>query len=104
MLLQEMWKGRERKNYFNQVSWKNNNSKAAHHGSEYTMSEETLAKIQPEITWISCGTDNSYGHPHQGFLERINKLNSKMYVTMNDGAITVETDGIHMIIYEKCKQ
>jgi competence protein ComEC len=78
--------------------------KAAHHGSEYTMSEETLAKIQPEITWISCGTDNSYGHPHQGFLERINKLNSKMYVTMNDGAITVETDGIHMIIYEKCKQ
>lgn len=78
--------------------------KAAHHGSEYTMGEEMLSLIQPEVTWISCGADNSYGHPHQGFLERINKLNSKMYVTMNDGAITVETDGTHMIIYEKCKQ
>lgn len=78
--------------------------KAAHHGSEYTMGEEILAVIQPEVTWISCGVDNSYGHPHKRFLERIKKLNSEIYVTMNQGAITVETDGAHMIIYEKCKQ
>lgn len=78
--------------------------KAAHHGSEYTMCEELLAQIQPMFTWISCGKNNSYGHPHQALLERIGQLNSKIYVTMNQGAITVETDGAHMIIYEKCKQ
>lgn len=78
--------------------------KAAHHGSEHSMGEETLSLLMPEITWISCGENNSYGHPHQKFLERIKKLNSDIYVTMNDGAITVETDGVHMIIYEKCKQ
>lgn len=78
--------------------------KAAHHGSEYTMCEEVLAQIQPAFTWISCGKDNSYGHPHQALLDRIGQLNSKIYVTMNQGAITVETDGEHMIIYEKCKQ
>lgn len=77
--------------------------KAAHHGSEYTMCQETLNQITPEVTLISCGKDNSYGHPHKAFLERINNLNSKIYVTMNDGAITVETDGLHMLIYEKCK-
>lgn len=78
--------------------------KTAHHGSEYTMGEETLSCIQPEVTLISCGADNSYGHPHKGFLDRVNKFNSKVYVTMNQGAITVETDGAHMIIYEKCEQ
>ena len=68
------------------------------------MGEETLSCIQPEVTLISCGADNSYGHPHKGFLDRVNKFNSKVYVTMNQGAITVETDGAHMIIYEKCEQ
>lgn len=77
--------------------------KAAHHGSEYTMCQETLNQITPEVTLISCGKDNSYGHPHKALLERINNLNSQIYVTMNDGAITVETDGLHMVIYEKCK-
>lgn len=78
--------------------------KAAHHGSEYTMCEEVLTQIQPMFTWISCGKNNSYGHPHQALLDRMEQLNSKIYVTMNQGAITVETDGTHMIIYEKCRQ
>ena len=78
--------------------------KAAHHGSEYTMCEEVVEKIQPAFTWISCGKDNSYGHPHQALLDRMRQFNSQIYVTMNQGAITVETDGEHMIIYEKCRQ
>ncbi len=78
--------------------------KAAHHGSEYTMCEEVLAQIQPVFTWISCGKNNSYGHPHKALLDRIEQLNSEIYVTMDQGAITVETDGEHMIIYEKCRQ
>ena len=74
--------------------------KAAHHGSEYTMCEETLKQIMPEVTLISCGKNNSYGHPHSRLLKRINNLNSRICVTMNQGAITVETDGLHMLIYE----
>lgn len=78
--------------------------KTAHHGSEYTMCEEVLSQIQPKFTWISCGKGNSYGHPHQALLDRISKMQSEIYITMNQGAITVETDGEHMIIYDKCKQ
>lgn len=78
--------------------------KTAHHGSEYTMCEEVLAQIQPKFTWVSCGKENSYGHPHKAFLDRISKIHSEIYVTMNQGAITVETDGEHMVIYDKCKQ
>ena len=37
--------------------------KAAHHGSRYSNSADFLRALSPEITTISCGENNRYGHP-----------------------------------------
>ena len=67
--------------------------KVAHHGSEYTTDEEFLNMVRPKIAVISCGKDNSYGHPHRALLERLNSLGAGIYRTDESGAIRIETNG-----------
>lgn len=64
--------------------------KVAHHGSGYSTSEEFLKKIQPEIAVISCGEENTYGHPHEETLERLEAVGSAVMVTKECGAVMVE--------------
>lgn len=65
---------------------------AGHHGSRTSSSQDFLNLIQPEFTVVSCGKDNSYGHPHEEFLNRINSLthsvNDYLLRTDNLGDIT----------------
>ncbi|BCN31748.1 DNA internalization-related competence protein ComEC/Rec2 [Anaeromicropila herbilytica] len=72
--------------------------KVAHHGSKYTTSQEILDIIKPEYSIISCGKRNRYGHPHEELLERLEKMRSNIYITMDQGAITIWTDGKNMNI------
>ena len=44
--------------------------KAGHHGSSTSSTADFLAIINPTYTVVSCGLDNSYGHPSKAFLER----------------------------------
>lgn len=62
----------------------------AHHGSEYTTSEEFLQKVKPEVSLISCGKNNRYGHPHPKLLERLDNIDSKTFVTMECGAVNIK--------------
>ena len=64
--------------------------KVAHHGSEYTTSEEMLERLQPKISLISCGEGNRYGHPHENLIHRLEKVNSNQYITTRHGAISLE--------------
>lgn len=64
--------------------------KAGHHGSRYSSSEAFLEWLQPNVTVISCGENNSYGHPHAEMLERLEKVGSEVLVTKECGAIIVE--------------
>ncbi len=66
--------------------------KVAHHGSMYTTDEEFLSLTKPRIALISCGRDNSYGHPHRELLERLENIGAKVYRTDESGAITVHID------------
>lgn len=67
--------------------------KAGHHGSQFSTTEAWLEKASPKLTLISCGQDNSYGHPHAEALERLKKAGSGILITAEQGAITVRSDG-----------
>ncbi len=64
--------------------------KVAHHGSKYSTQEEVLEVLRPKLAVISCGRRNSYGHPHQETLERLEAVGSRIVGTPEYGAITVE--------------
>lgn len=67
--------------------------KVAHHGSKYSTKEKFLELVQPKISIISCGKDNSYGHPHVELLDRLKDSGSNYYVTNREGAIMLWTNG-----------
>lgn len=67
--------------------------KVAHHGSKYSTSQEFLSQIKPEISLISCGENNSYGHPNMELLERVRSAGCKTMITYEKGAILLKTDG-----------
>ena len=70
--------------------------KVAHHGSRNGTNEEIAHELMPEISIVSCGLDNSYGHPAQNVLDALNGVNSKILRTDLQGSITCEftLDGI----------
>ncbi len=61
--------------------------KAAHHGSGNGTNSGVLINVRPATVVISCGRDNSYGHPHPRVLMLINKLGAKLLRTDEQGAI-----------------
>lgn len=63
--------------------------KAAHHGSKYSSCTEFLDEVSPSACVISCGVDNSYGHPHVEALDRIDAADAVTYRTDESGAVFV---------------
>lgn len=74
--------------------------KVAHHGSKYSTSIELLDIIKPELSLISCGKNNRYGHPHEELLERLEDIGSSVIITYESGAIKINTDGRRMLVEE----
>jgi len=64
--------------------------KVGHHGSKTSSGEEFIDFIQPDISVISCGYQNSYGHPHVSVVERLENVESQVFRTDLQGAIMVE--------------
>jgi competence protein ComEC len=48
--------------------------KISHHGSNSANSEEFLQAVNPQLTVISVGADNRFGHPAPAVLERLQKM------------------------------
>lgn len=63
--------------------------KAAHHGSKESNSGEILEKLKPKIATISCGINNSYGHPGAEAVENMEESGAKIYETTECGQITI---------------
>ncbi len=66
--------------------------KAAHHGSRYSNTLEFLNYITPDYTVISCGRNNSYGHPNGEVLENLREVDSEVYRTDINGDVTFYVD------------
>lgn len=61
--------------------------KLGHHGSSTSSCQELLNRATPTYVIVSCGLDNSYGHPHQEILERTEGMT--MYRTDTQGSIVL---------------
>lgn len=83
---QELWESRR------QGGFKVDILKVAHHGSGYSTSSEFLAAAGPAAAIISCGRNNSYGHPHAATLQRLEDAKVPWYLTTDYGALTVTVD------------
>ncbi len=70
--------------------------KAGHHGSATSSGESFLEKLFPEITVLSYGRKNRYGHPAKEVKERLEKFGSEILETGISGAVMIETDGKRM--------
>lgn len=66
---------------------------AAHHGSSTSLHEEFLARINARNAVISCGIDNSYGHPHIEVEKYLQGNNIRTFRTDEDGTVTFISDG-----------
>lgn len=67
--------------------------KAAHHGADTANTEEFLTAVNPRYCVISCGQDNSYGHPRAGFLNQLRAMGVKVFRTDEQGTIVAVSDG-----------
>ncbi|MGH4052419.1 MAG: ComEC/Rec2 family competence protein [Clostridium sp.] len=70
--------------------------KVGHHGSKTSTSQEFLDKVSPQISIISCGFYNTYGHPNKGTLQKLKKINSIIYRTDLNKDIILISDGTNI--------
>ena len=67
--------------------------KVGHHGSFTSSSEAFIEATSPAYAVISCGRDNSYGHPHEETLAMLAKYQVNVMRTDLAGTICLMTDG-----------
>lgn len=68
--------------------------KVGHHGSRTSSSQEFLTAVNPGWAVISCGYNNSFGHPHKEILNRLTSCTkAEILRTDQQGAIVFRTDG-----------
>lgn len=66
--------------------------KVSHHGADSANSKNFIQTVSPEISIISCGTPNKYGHPHVQTLDILTEQNTEIYRTDELGTIIITTD------------
>lgn len=67
--------------------------KVGHHGSRYSTSKEFLNKVNPQYAIISVGINNTYKHPHDETLKKLNDRKIIIYRTDQEGTIVAESNG-----------
>ncbi|NQT29314.1 MAG: DNA internalization-related competence protein ComEC/Rec2 [Candidatus Saganbacteria bacterium] len=65
--------------------------KVGHHGSNSSTTALFLSAVNPEVSVISCGKNNQFGHPHPETLQKLKGV--KVYRTDQDGTIVIKSDG-----------
>ncbi len=72
--------------------------KVAHHGSDYSSTDEFLDLVDPKYAVISVGKNNIYKHPAESTLLKLNDRNIKIYRTDTSGTIIMNSDGNNITI------
>ena len=66
--------------------------KVAHHGSRSSTCDDFLSATTPELSVISVGAGNSYGHPTPETLARLEESGSRIYRTDLCGEVIMKLD------------
>ena len=69
---------------------------ASHHGSASSSTYDFLQAVQPEVVVVSCGYDNSYGHPAKATMNRLQKTGADLYRTDLQGSLIAVCDGTNI--------
>ncbi len=77
--------------------------KVGHHGSSGATSKVFLEASAPEWAFISCGENNSYGHPHDETLERLRMAGCEYLTTAGHGALMIQFSltSYHILVWGK---
>lgn len=67
--------------------------KVGHHGSKSSTHPIFLGVLKPEISVISVGKNNAYQHPAHQVTARISESGSRLYLTSEEGSVTVMSNG-----------
>ena len=67
--------------------------KVGHHGSDTPSSYVFPREVMPKYAVISCGKDNSYGHPTEAVLSRLRDAGTQVFRTDLQGDIMCVSDG-----------
>ena len=86
----DYWDGR--------ADWNVDVLKVGHHGSNTSSGYRFVYETDPEYAIISCGKDNSYGHPHEEVTSRYSDAGIPMFRTDILGTIYATTDGYNVTI------
>ncbi|MDP2727576.1 MAG: ComEC/Rec2 family competence protein, partial [Dehalococcoidia bacterium] len=65
--------------------------KVPHQGARNGLGEGFLERVKPQVAIISVGKDNSFGHPAQETIQKLQGI--KVYRTDRNGTIEVDSDG-----------
>lgn len=75
------------------VDLRSNVLKVGHHGSKTSSVELFIGFVDPEYAVVSASCDNSYGHPHQEVVERLERFEAEVLSTCEQGTVTFISDG-----------
>ena len=72
--------------------------KVAHHGSSSSTTNAFLDRVRPRWAVISAARNNPFGNPAPGVVLRLARRGALPLLTMDHGAITLETDGVNYVL------
>ena len=67
--------------------------KVGHHGAKTSTTKEFLREVSPAYAVISVGEGNTYGHPTNQALERLEDEDVTYWRTDLEGSIVIVSDG-----------
>lgn len=68
--------------------------KLGHHGSRTSSSKEFVDAVNPSFIVITCGMDNSYGHPHKETMKWLKSRGIPFFRTDMQGTIIASSNGV----------
>ena len=67
--------------------------KVPHHGALNALRDDFAETLEPKLAVISVGK-NSYGHPRDEILEKLEKAGVQVLRTDKEGTIKIKSDGL----------